>query len=510
MVAETALRISDVQGLQGVQSPRIATLRDPRLPSGGPALVELAAEVGVDVDPWQGTTLDVALEYDPVTGLWTKPTVLVVVARQNGKTVLIQLRVLGQLFLFDELYRGRFSPQTVLHTAQDRTVARETFLGVCDLIDGSRALRRLALPPRMTNGQEELTLHNGSSYRILAPRQSAFRYWSSNLVIVDEVREHRNADVWSAAQYTQQAMPDGQTWATSNAGDVDSVVLNRLQDRGRAAAAGNGDNTIALLEWSAPDDALSDDVRAWAAANPALGRRITGEKVLEGRINDEEHRFRTEALCIRQTGGGAAAIPADRWRLCAERELQELRPGDVRPVLAVDLDPERQSAAIVAVAQVELAGRTRLACGLIEAWSDPDGVVDEATVAASVEAWARAFRPRAVAYDPFTTSGVVARIKRLPPDVLQPVTGVNWYTASGQLWAAVVGGGLAYSPADAELSRQVLLAARADVGDGAWRIARKDSASPIPAATALARAVHLWAQAHPAAGFFTSADDEIE
>ncbi len=508
-MAQTALTAADVSDLVGVQTPRLMTPRLPGTVSGGAAAVELAAEVGLALDPWQCTALDVALEYNHETGQWTRATVLIVVARQNGKTVLIKVRVLAQLFLFDDLLGARFQPQTILHTAQDRTVARETFLDVVALAESSRALRRQIAAVRLTNGQEQLQLRNGSSYRILAPRQQSFRYWSSDLVIVDEIREHRNGDVWSAAMYTQQARPNGQMWATSNAGDPDSVVLNQVQDRGRDACRdGSRDVTIAYAEWSADPNADSDDVRAWEQANPALGRRITGAKILEDRLNDDDHSFRTEALCIRELSSAEAAVPGPRWRACAVEDLPELTPGDVRPVLAVDLDPLRSAAAIVAVAELEIAGAPRLVAATLETWRDPDGgAIEEELVATSLTAWAKAWRPRAVGFDPYTTTGVIDRLTRFNQDLLKPVTGVDWYTASGQLWQVVMTGALAYSPEDSVLSEQVTAAARAEVGDGAWRMTRRDSGQPIPAATALARAVHLYAKAHPKAAVFRPVTD---
>ena len=504
----TQLTADDVRGLTGISQPRIWTPPRDGMATLAPQATELLGEVGITLMLHQGLALEVALEYDPATGRWTRSTVCILIARQNGKTVLIQGRVLVQLFLADVLADG--APQTILHTAQDRTVARETFLEIAAIVEThpflSRHLKRNGI--RESNGQESIKLRNGSVYRILAPRQSAFRYWSSDLVILDEAREHRNTDVYSAALYTQRAKPGAQMWLTSNAGDADSIVLNNAQDRGRAAAQGNGDEAIGYLEWSGDDDAHTDDVEAWRHANPALGVTVSPLAMLEERIGDDEIAFRTEALCIREPSSGEAAIPPAVWRALATEDLPQLAPKEVRPVFAVDLDPGRQAAALVAVALVDHDGTEVIVAATLETWAGE--VVAEDTVAAAVESWAKAFKPRAIGFDPYTTAGVVAKITRINAAILEPVTGVDWYIASGQLWAAAVGGHVRYDPTDTELATQVRQAARTDVGDGSWRITRKNSGQPIPAATALARAVHLLARAHPKAAVFARPEPDTQ
>ena len=86
--------------LMGVSTPRIHTpLND--LPSKGQELIDLAASIGVDLMDWQKFYLIHSHKVKP-DGRWATPINVCVVARQNGKSFLQQIRILGGLFLWNE------------------------------------------------------------------------------------------------------------------------------------------------------------------------------------------------------------------------------------------------------------------------------------------------------------------------------------------------------------------------------------------------------------------------
>lgn len=465
-----------IEALRGIQQPRIGTPRRGKLRSYGAAAVALMKLLGVDLDTWQRHVLAIGMEVEP-SGLWRSRTNQLVVARQNGKTrgVLIP-RIASQLFLF--------GGQT-LHTAADRAVPRSHFEELAELVTGEPALSREVKRLRLANGQEELILKTGASYRILAPTSKAFRGWTCHLLVWDEVREQRDSDAFSASLYTQRSVSNPQMWGASNAGDPDSLILNRLRDRGRAAAADpDSDRGMSYFEYSADPDLAISDPEAWRQANPSLGYRLRASALLEELANDDPDDFRTEALCQWVENTARLAVPPERWRACGEGvPVREERS----PVwLAVDVDPEQTRAALVAAAWHS----GRLVCELVESW-DTGGPVSEEAIAERTHAWWRSLRARAIAYDPYTTGGVAARLKpRMPDKALHKVTGVDWYTACGQLWDQVQAL-VIWHPSDATLTGDILAAARKDVGDGAWSMSRRHSQQSIPAATALARAVHL-------------------
>ncbi len=72
------------------------------LPSRGFDLIDLAADILPEgLMPWQKFALEHTHKYKP-DGRWATPTNCIVVARQNGKSFLQQIRILGGLFLWDE------------------------------------------------------------------------------------------------------------------------------------------------------------------------------------------------------------------------------------------------------------------------------------------------------------------------------------------------------------------------------------------------------------------------
>jgi len=75
----------DTEGIYGISTPRIHTpLND--LPSKGHELIDLAADIGVDLMDWQKFALIHTHKVKP-DGRWASPVNTIVVARQNGKSL---------------------------------------------------------------------------------------------------------------------------------------------------------------------------------------------------------------------------------------------------------------------------------------------------------------------------------------------------------------------------------------------------------------------------------------
>ena len=154
----------------GSQTPRIWTSRDNNLETLGPLMDAVAAIAGIESDEWQSLVSHIALELDPVTGRWAHRTVVIIVARQNGKTTIFESRILVGLFALPE--------KRIYHTAQDRTEPRKVFESLCERITNTPELHRRLHPTkgiREANGQEQIRLKDGSRYSITAPRPAAFR-----------------------------------------------------------------------------------------------------------------------------------------------------------------------------------------------------------------------------------------------------------------------------------------------------------------------------------------------
>lgn len=463
-----------LEQLRGDPRPRIET------PPGrgrtlGRDVSALAEAIGVPLMPWQRHVANRALTID-AAGRWVHRTAGVVVARQNGKTHLLRLRILAGLYLWDE--------RLIVATAQNREIALETFRAVVDAIESTPWLAAEVATIRRANGQEAVELTNGARYRIVAPTAAGARGLASvDLAVIDEAREHRTDSAYASLVYTTQASRNPQLWLTSNAGDAGSVVLNRLRQQAlRAIAVPGSDPTVGYWEWSAPDGCALEDRDAWRAANPALGHTITGDTLAARIRSDPPQVVRTELLC-QWVDTMDSPWPPNTWADCTTDGLELQAEADT--VLAVDVSPDRRSAALVAVQATE--DGDQLTAVLVDTWS-AEGAVDDLAIATDVAAVAEQLEARLVAYDRWTGSAIAQRLERAGVAVAD-VSGPRFAQACDQLLSAMVTGRLRH-PGQAELTDHVLAAARKPAADGGWRIVRARSGGPIPAAVALAMGVH--------------------
>jgi phage terminase large subunit-like protein len=425
--------------------------------------------VGRPLLPWQAYALDVGLEVE-ADGSWAYADVAVAVARQNGKTGgCLEPRILVGLLLWGE---------SILHSAQNRDLPRESFLAVAEILE-ARFPGRLASRPRRANGQETIRMRNGGSYRIIAPRPDAPRGHHADLVVLDEVREYRDTSFVSAILPTQNTSPNPQVWWASNAGDPDSVVLNGLRARGL-----EGDPSLAWMEWSA-DPALPDDsVEAWSQANPSLGTLIDEERIAHLHATLTPEAFQTEVLCRWVDISGTRAVPAALWDAACSVALEG--PADTsRPVLSIDIDPDRNACAIAAAWQTK-DGRIGTDLVLYRT-GNLDGL-EEAVLKEVSE-----LAPSLIGYDPWTTQALADHLSA-SGWTLQPVTGRAWVSACQTLIDLLTTDRLSH-PGREALGIQLAHAGRRDTREGRWWISR--GSEPIPAVTATARAVYLASRPRP-------------
>jgi phage terminase large subunit-like protein len=409
---------------------------------------------------WQRHALDVGLERSDAG--WAYPDVGIAVARQNGKTRgILGTRILTGLLLWGE---------SILHSAQNRDLPRESFLEIAEILE-TRFPGRLVGRPRRANGQESVRLGNGGSYRILAPRPDAPRGFHADLIVLDEIREYRDTSFLSAILPTANTSPDPQVWYASNAGDPDSVVLNGLRARGLT-----GDPTLAWLEWSADPALDDDDPTAWSQANPSLGSLIDTDRIAHLHATLTPEGFATEVLCRWVDIAGTRAIPAPLWDACLDAAV----PGPTgRPVCSVDIDPDRAAAA-VAVAWQLPDGRIGTDLALYRT-----GNLD--TLDQAVTALLDELAPSMIGYDPWTTETLAAGLL-VAGYPMTPVTGRAWVAACSDLYDLLAADRLRH-PGREALNAQLAVAGRRESTEGRWWITR--GGEPIPAVTATARAVHL-------------------
>lgn len=425
--------------------------------------VRFAEEVGgLKLLPWQRWLLIHLLELLP-TGRFRYQRAIVLVGRQNGKTHI--LKVLALYFLF--MGRGHL----VLGAAQSLDIARESWAGAVDLAKDVDDLAAEVENVRYANGEQCLTLVNGARYRITAATRGAGRGLSVDLLILDELREHRTWDAWSALSKTTTARPNALIVGISNAGDDQSVVLNSL----RSTALAETDETLGLFEWSAPDGCELDDPEAWAQANPGLGRTISESALRSAMMTDPPSVFRTESLCMR-VDALDAAIDLTSWKAGADPSSNL---GSVRSRVAacVDVAPDGAHVTLAGAAVLD-DGRVRVE--VLAAWSTT------AAARRELPALLRRIGPAAVGWFP---SGPAAElgVELRDLDALE-LKGTEVVEAC-QEFAGLVAGRQVLHPDDPLLNAHISGTSKLRTGDG-WRFARK-GAGHVDAAYAAAGAVRV-------------------
>lgn len=335
--------------MNGVTQPRIFTPPLRKLnqsTSLGYACIEYAEKVlGKELYPWQKFALIHALEIaGSLKGKWTFRfrTVLFLISRQNGKTVLSE--VISSFFL------NMLGVESVFGTSLSLDKAEEVWEAVIrdqeDIPDLSQDIERVS----RTNGNKRLILTDGRQYKVGAPTRRAGRGDSNDLVMLDEIREHRDWETWSAAAASTVAKPNGIIMCFSNAGDPDSIVLRQLRSQAVAAIDGKeaqifggevDSKSLGLFEWSAPDGAKTDDMKALAQANPALGYGLLTERALmSNRSTFPENKFRSECMCQQVETILPQPFPDGAWDACLDMASNIPLESDV--YFGIDLSEDRR------------------------------------------------------------------------------------------------------------------------------------------------------------------------
>lgn len=321
--------------------------------------------LGIDLLPWERWLFVHALEITgSLDGEWRfrYRKVVCLVARQNGKTVMGV--VLSAFFLF------ALEVDRILGTSLNLAKAEEVWEKLIEIIEGSPELASQLVHVYRKNGHERLKLTGGRTYAIAAIKGSAStsggRGDSNDLVLLDELREHRTWDAWSATTKSTNARPLGMTWCMTNAGDVNSVVLRKLRVKAhvrlgdpdgfafdllkelpKAKDEDDSVDTLGWFEWSAPPGCDVDDVEALAQANPSLGYGFMELRtLLSDAETDDEPDFRAEVLCQFVEVASRRAFPGASWSMSTD-ETSEIAEGQT-VYFGVDVSADRSMTSIAA------------------------------------------------------------------------------------------------------------------------------------------------------------------
>lgn len=317
----------------------------------GFACVEYARTVlHKNLYPWQEWALIHALEITGDLGgdwLFRFRTILFLISRQNGKTVLSE--VIASFFL------NVLCVDSIFGTSLSLDKAEEVWEAVVQDQESVPELSAELQRVGRTNGSKKLVLTGLRQYKVGAPTRRAGRGDSNDLVMLDEIREQRDWETWSASVASTNAKPNGIVVCFSNAGDPDSIVLRELRSKAIALISGTGSSddfggdvdasTLGLFEWSAEDGAATDDLEQLAQANPALGYGYLTERALmSNRGTFPEAKFRSECMCQQVETILPAPFPDGSWSACLD--LQSAIAPESELYYGIDLSADRRWASV--------------------------------------------------------------------------------------------------------------------------------------------------------------------
>lgn len=343
-MSQTSLR----ESLVGARRPRVE-LHPPFAYTLGPEACELATRARLVPDPWQADAIDLMLACRE-DGKWACYEYGEIVARQNGKGSILEIRVLAGFLLLGE--------QLIMWSAHEYKTSMEAFRRMRTLV---RRLGRQVNPNNEnlwdidgvlvkivnTNGEEGFERADTEArIKFVARSKGSGRGFSGDLVIIDESFAF-TLEQQDALMPAMAARPNAQIIYTSSPplNGVSGEVMFNLK---RRADAG-GDDSLGWRDWGVAGDLDHldqidlDDRALWAASNPALGMRLTEETILRERRSMGDMGFARERLCVwPQLSQGNIVIDSAAWARMADADSR--RSGAVS--VAVDLSPLRDYAAV--------------------------------------------------------------------------------------------------------------------------------------------------------------------
>lgn len=312
-------------------------------------VIEFAEQdLGVTLHPYQKWLYIHALELLP-DGNFRFRTIIVLIARQNGKTTWWKILVLYAMYVL--------GMKLVMSTAQDLDTAEGTWQEVVDWVcEQDDETEEYLYPDLMAmvdrvvqkNGSKSLDLTTGEKYKAKAANRRAGRGKSAELIGLDELREQQTWDSWSAITHTTMARARAMHVGLSNAGDLTSVVLRYFRmiahlmlgdpdginqaetgapaellntaelDDDQIAELEEDDDSLGIFEYSAPPGCAINNWDGIAQANPALNHpNGISERAVRAAMKEPEWSYRTEVLCQWPDGTLVGPFPTGSWEKCA-------------------------------------------------------------------------------------------------------------------------------------------------------------------------------------------------
>jgi hypothetical protein len=333
----------------------------------GPACIAFANDIlGITLFPWQEWLLNHALEIND-DGLYRFRIIIVMVARQNGKTTVENILALWHMFALES--------GLVIGTAQNLDRSKEAWKDCLALAELDDELNDM-IEERNFGNPHYFNLSNGCEYRVAAASRRGGKGFSGDLILMDELREHQSWDSWSSVTNTMNARQLAQAWAFSNAGDALSTVLRYqralahrelgwpdgdaeaelLEDAdafsdddvgGPELPEGWDEITTGFFEWSAPPGAARSDMDALAWANPSLNHTDvtfncpTTRSLIAALKGSPSTEYEQNVLCRFTVGGTGGPFLEGSWTATSHAEATLGEEAEI--VVCVEVSTKRDA-----------------------------------------------------------------------------------------------------------------------------------------------------------------------
>lgn len=331
------------EDLLGAQEPT-RRIKPPADHTDGGDATKLLELGGLFLDEWQETIVGDWMSRT-AAGRWAAPTCGGSVARQNGKSLLVQGRAIAGMLLFDE---------QVIYTAHLQKTATETFEEMRDFFESPK-IKKHVKEIKSAIGREQITLKHGGRIKFLARTRNGGRGQHGDLLIFDEAQDlEESAQASFLPAISASRNPQTIYTGTPPEAPSDGTVFRNIRER----ALSDDPGRVAWFEFSADEIGDTSDRSRWAAANPALGRRIQIDT-----IESEEAQLPPDMFARERLGWWSPivehheqpAISPEAWAACMSRDEKP----EGKTAYGVKFSPDG-SEVILAGAVIDKAGVARV------------------------------------------------------------------------------------------------------------------------------------------------------
>jgi hypothetical protein len=413
---------------------------------------------------------------------WAARDAGLAVPRQNGKSVVAELRILAGLYLFRE--------ELIVYTAHQVDTALEIFERVVTRIEGNADLRkRMVGKPRRARGSEQITLRDPHQRLLVKARsKGGVRGFSADTIFLDEAQLGLDEEEIAALGPTQRTRPNPQTIFMGTP-PLAAGTYWALKVRARALG---GDPKMSWHEWSPEKDFDPDDRDVWWATNPALGSLIS----------EEDIEYDRKTLGSKFAAEGLGAWPKEKddagWEVFTEGDWRGAQDHNTEiigsPAFAVEVSRDLSTVSIGAAGinqhgqrHLELVARFPADAGRVVGWL----VKRRAT-----------WNPIGVAVDPAGPAGyLIPEIEKHYGPVTKP-PGRDVAAACGSIFVGVCGPdkdarNIRIKPAHPALDAAARAAIWRDRGDARVFDRRNDEAPDVAPLMSVVLADYVLATAPP-------------